>query len=118
MVIDECYQIVTIKVFISSLFNNEKVLLDIISGVEEESIPLEVEIKEIDDGMLLAYEAALQSNLQVGIGIDSKGIVAVHYTSLDKETPLFKVDYNIESKKIRAIGSNSARLVKGIPFIL
>ncbi len=114
----EEYKPITIKVFVSKLFLNKQVLLDIVSGIEEESIPLTIEIKDIDDGVALSYEAAVESMLDVGVGIDSKGIVAVHYTNLQKEIPLFKVNYNIDKDKIRSIGSNSARLVKGIPFIL
>ncbi len=118
MKVEDNFRPVTIKVFVSSLFSNEKVLLDVISGVEEESIPLEVEIKDIDDGVLLAYEGARQSVLDVGIGVDSKGTIAVHYKTLEKDAPLFKIDYNFDKDKIRSTCSNSARLVKGVPFIL
>lgn len=116
--IEEEYKPVTIKIFVSSLFSNDKVLLDIVSGVEEESIPHEVEVKDIDDGVLLAYNGAIESTLQVGIGVDSKGIIAVHYKTLDKDSPLFKIDYNLDKDKIRSTCSNGARLVKGVPFIL
>ncbi len=118
MKIDDANKDVNIKVFVSKTFSNMQILSDVTSGVEEESIPFDIQVKETDDGVLLAYEGATESSLQVGIGIDSKGIIAVHYTTLDKNTPLFKIDYNFERDKIRKIGSNSARLVKGVPFIL
>ncbi len=117
MKIEENYRPVTIKIFVSHLFHNDEILLNMTSGVEEESIPFEVEIKNLDDGVVLAYNGANESVLQVGIGVDSKGIIAVHYKTLDRDKPLFKINYNGEKDKVRSICSNGARLVKGVPFI-
>jgi hypothetical protein len=107
----------SIKVAISRNFNNPGVLKEITSGIEEESIPFEVVNIPNDDAVELAYQAALESILDVGVGADSKGSLAVHYKKLRKNKPLFKLNYEADFDKLKTVCANSARLVKGIPFI-
>ena len=108
----------TIIIYLSQSFRNQAVLRDVVSGVEEESIPYEVFQAPEDDGVRLAHRGAGESVLEVGIGVDSKGCIAVHYRMLPPESPLFHLNYNREADKIRSVCSNAARLVKGTPFIL
>jgi hypothetical protein len=107
----------SIKVAVSRVFNAPDVLKEITSGIEEESIPLEIIDLPDDEAVALAYRAALESVLDVGVGADSKGAFAVHYKKLTKSNPLFKINYQADFDKLKSVSSNSARLVKGIPFI-
>ena len=107
----------SIKVAISRNFNNPGALKEITSGIEEESIPFEIIDIPNDDAIALAYLAALDSILDVGVGADSKGSLAVHYKKLSKDKPLFKINYEADFDKLKTVSANSARLVKGIPFI-
>lgn len=97
---------------------NEALLREVRCGVEEEAVLYEVKTLPDDDCVKLAFEGAQESTLEVGIGIDVRGRVAVHYKKLKEDCPLFEGDYQREPARIRSICSNAARLVKGIPFIL
>jgi hypothetical protein len=89
---------------------------ELIWGIEEEGIPHLLKQKEEKSGIKLSFNAARESRLGVGIGIGDDGYIALHYTKLEPESPLFKISSKECSSRIRAVGANSARLVKGIPF--
>lgn len=108
----------SIKVFVSPEFNRNDVLHEIKCGVEEESVPYQIYDSEDGDSVSLSYTAALESALEVGIGVDKAGCLAIHYKKLPQESPLFKINYMGEFSKVRSVCSNAARLVKGTPFIL
>lgn len=108
----------TIKVALSPSFTEAGVLQEVLSGIEEESVPYEVIQIPSDEAVALSYQAALESVLGVGIGLDSKGKLAVHYDKLPSDRPLFIINHRLEKEKLRSICSNSARLTKGTPFIL
>jgi len=109
----------SIKIYLSADFKNKGVLIDACCGVEEESVPYETNpAGNSGDAVGLAYEAALNSILEVGIGIDGKGGLAVHFKKLKESAPLFHINYINEPEKVRSICSNAARLVKGTPFII
>lgn len=107
-----------IKIFVNEKVHRPDVLQEIECGVEEESVPYEIHRFAEDECVSLAYRAAGESVLEVGIGVDSRGCMSVHYRKLPPESPLFRIDYTGEFRKIRSICSNAARLVKGTPFIL
>lgn len=94
---------------------DESVFKALLNGIEEEGIPYEVKPQEQNDVLSLSYDACINSNLGVGLGV-SNSEIALQYEKLDKTSPLFKIE--IESKKdiIRSLGSNAARLVKRMPF--
>lgn len=83
-------------------------------GIEEEQIPIRT--IEIPEGNVVerAYKASLASKLAVGIAFSGDRYV-VHYKNLVAETPLFDEQLT-EIEKVRNLGANAARLVKGIPF--
>lgn len=114
----ETMPIPCIKIFVGENFYNKDVLKNVISGIEEEAIPFDIEIFNEDDAIVCSYNASNSSVLGVGIGIDSNGRLCVHSKKLPPNEPLFNINYNIDKDKIRSISSNSARLVKGTPFIL
>lgn len=108
----------SIKIFVHSEFNRDDVLREIKCGVEEESVPYQVHVAGDNDSTALSYAAAHESSLEVGIGVDKAGCLAVHYNKLPKSSPIFKINYTGEFSRIRSTCSNAARLVKGTPFIL
>ncbi|SHJ73265.1 glycerol dehydratase reactivation factor, small subunit [Geosporobacter subterraneus DSM 17957] len=88
----------------------------VIWGIEEEGIPYVIEGKRGESSLELGYMAAEESNLGVGIGIGKDGWVILHYNKLQKGHPLLQVKLGDGEERLRSIGANGARLVKGIPF--
>jgi hypothetical protein len=107
----------SIIICLSQSFNEERVLQEVLRGIEEESIPYEVLRETMKNGVSLAYAGAERSTLEVGIGIDSVGCLAVHYRKLPPEHPLYRLNYTREFNAIRIVCANAARLVKNSPFI-
>ncbi|WP_455561661.1 glycerol dehydratase reactivase beta/small subunit family protein, partial [Escherichia sp.] len=50
-----------------------------------------------------------------GIGCDQEKLI-VHYKNIPSSAPLFTSMYQQDYHARRSIGTNAARLVKGIPF--
>ena len=93
-------------------------LLQVKYGLEEEGIPFTC-AEKIDFSSIkeLAFRAADNSVLGVGLGIDQDQTVVLHYYRLKPEAPLFVLPGNSYTPELgRAMGSNAARLVKGNPF--
>lgn len=89
-------------------------LRPLLNGIEEEQIPVAMREIAVADVVSRAYQAALSSKLDVGIAYDGDNYI-VHYKNLPEKKPLF--NFNIsDDKKLRILGANAARLVKGIPF--
>jgi hypothetical protein len=112
----------SITLYVSPDFNEPEFLHELLSGAEEENVPCELGKtplgETLSDAVPLAFRAAGKSTLGVGIGIDGKGILAVHYEKLPEDSPLFVVQYRIEGEKVRNAAANAARLIKGLPFVL
>ncbi|AUB52740.1 glycerol dehydratase reactivase beta/small subunit family protein [Enterococcus mundtii] len=96
---------------------DEEILTSLLYGIEEESIPYKLEAKVFEDAAQAAYEAALASPLQVGIG-GSRDTLCIHHKSLKKEKPYQVLEHVsiVPSAILRNLGSNAARIVKGIPL--
>ena len=62
----------------------------------------------------LAKQAAEQSSLSVGVGLDQKQLV-LHHQKLPLAAPVFCLAGHLT--QARQIGTNAARLVKGLPFV-
>ena len=88
---------------------------EVLLGIEEEGIPFR--IQHIPSGEVIdsAWLAARQSPLLVGIACDQEKLI-VHYKNLPPSAPLFTLTYQQDNHARRSIGTNAARLVKGIPF--
>jgi len=85
-------------------------------GLEEEGVPGQLRTGPEDTAVNLAWEAAAQSPLGTGIGLARDGI-ALHYYRLQREQPLFFIPASqLDEGESRRLGTNAARLVKGIPF--
>lgn len=95
-------------------------LLEIKYGLEEEGIPFNCQEKKgFSSVASLAFGAAEASTLGVGLGMDEKKNIALHYHRLEPHSPLFTLTgANYTASLGRIMGSNAARLVKGNPFKL
>ena len=105
----------TIVIGVNCQFSSQdKQSKPLLNGIEEEQIPVAIKNISINDVVSRAYQAALSSRLSVGIACEGNRYV-VHYRNLPEKKPLF--DYVIDNdEKLRNLGANASRLVKGIPF--
>ncbi len=108
-------EIPAIRIFFSPNIE-EAIFREILYGIEEETVPFIMEKTDKDSAHQLGYEAAQGSRLGVGIGIGSNQLVVLHYERLNKDKPLFQINLNDHPANLRVLGSNAARLVKGMPF--
>ena len=100
----------------SNTISDQTVLDFITYGIEEEGIPFHLRALENDDFKELAMSASKESQLDVGIGLDAKGNMCLHHAMLPENIYLFEENHKNDRRKLRNIGINGARLVKGIPF--
>ncbi|HVV09424.1 glycerol dehydratase reactivase beta/small subunit family protein [Amycolatopsis sp.] len=87
-------------------------LREILAGLEEEGVPARVELRDDMDATTLAFLAAQESALDVGIGADTSGAVCVHHAKLPPSCPALLAP----AAQARRLGHNAARLVTRIPF--
>lgn len=106
----------SIHVYYSSLIEDTSIFNQLLYGIEEEGIPFNLQGKEESSAIKLSYLAAQNSTLDVGVGVGEAGEVILHYTKLNKDKPLFQIHLKEDVKKLRNLGANGARLVKGLPF--
>ena len=86
------------------------------SGIEEEMIPFELSERPDEGIQKMGFEASERSRLGVGIGINSSG-AALSYEKLSPDKPLFILeDEKFNEDELQKLGTNAARLVKGIAF--
>ena len=92
----------------SPLFSN------ICYGLEEEGIPYDYFLSD-EDVNQIAFNSAQKSRLSVGIGLGDDDQIIIQHKKLDADQPFFqkKVEKYFQAK---IMGSNAARLVKGIPI--
>lgn len=90
-------------------------LREVQAGIEEEGVPYAISSAEEQNAASLAFLAAGQSQLGVGVGIGLEDI-CVHYVKLPVGEPLFSSGWTSAPEEWRRCGYNAARLVKGLPF--
>ena len=91
-------------------------LEEILFGIEEEGLPWIITVSEEKDSKILGDIASESSKLGVGIGIGIDGIT-LHHDKLEKYKPLFTCPLSSTVETFRTLGMNSARLIKGEPFV-
>jgi hypothetical protein len=98
----------------------EEIIGPILWGLEEEGIPGDFRETQAQGAEGLAKLAADGSPLNVGIGIDaSENAVALHHRDLPHGMPLFLLTgADLTAARLRRLGANAARLVKGEPLVL
>lgn len=87
------------------------VLRDVLAGLEEEGVPANALADRFSEAATLAALAARESQLEIGIGIGSDGAVAIGHSRCKPDRPLL-----VSKGAAWVMGSNAARLVKGIPL--
>ncbi|MEN3266365.1 glycerol dehydratase reactivase beta/small subunit family protein [Pseudonocardia sp.] len=95
------------------------VLHEVRAGAEEEGVPTRVEpVGDADrrDAAALAHPAALNSTLEVGVGIDAGGIIAVHHAKLPPGAPAHVTSPVAGPPDWRRAGQVAARIVTGLPI--
>lgn len=102
---------------VNSNCSNPEFLKEICAGIEEEGVPFEVmEFNDKYEALQLSKNAALNSSLGTGIGIDNSK-ACFYSTAFKMETPL--IECLLEDKKaLRMMGCNAGRYIKRIPFKL
>jgi hypothetical protein len=91
-----------------------RVLKEVLAGIEEEGVLFEVTGSTEPSCEELALEGAAMSSLGVGIGI-FEGVVCVQVSKMPPGNMLFRGSLK-KGSKMRNIGANAARYIKGIPF--
>lgn len=100
-------------IFIYSNEGDSGILKEICAGIEEEGLFYEM-IEKKGGIKELAFQAAADSKLGCGIGI-RKNHVAMQMQPLPEETPIFFIESPTPAQG-RALGANSAKGVKRLPF--
>lgn len=96
-------------------------LREVRAGAEEQGVPTRVDEGAPDAATALAHTAALASPLEVGVGIDGAGGVAVHHATLPPDAPalaLGALDVTADAgpPQWRRAGAVAARIVTGLPI--
>ena len=92
-----------------------KILAEICAGLEEEGLLYDISKRNSKDVKTLAYDAAAESILKVGIGVTSESAdMQIKNCHIDK--PIFLLR-NPSKSACRSLGANSARAVKGGIFL-
>ena len=95
------------------------VLHEICAGAEEDGVPTRVQAVEATDrrdAAALAHSAALVSTLEVGVGIDAHGVIAVAHAKLPPGAPAHITAATAGPPDWRRAGQVAARIVTGLPI--
>jgi hypothetical protein len=90
-------------------------IAEVLHGVEEEGVPVEVTRHAERNPLVLAHDASLESRLGIGIGI-SLDFVVITTEKLPAGRPYLVENLNRAEASDRAAGANAARLVKRMPL--
>ncbi|WP_368251254.1 glycerol dehydratase reactivase beta/small subunit family protein [Enterococcus sp. 2201sp1_2201st1_B8_2201SCRN_220225] len=99
-------------IFVTKM-TEDALLTPILYGIEEEGIPYEEVVTTKLTIVEAAYELAVNSPLSVGVVVNNQEAV-LHYKNLPADEPLFQI--GLSTEELMKLGTNAARLVKGIPF--
>lgn len=94
------------------------VLREVCAGAEEEGVPTDVVDvpDQPEDAVGLAHAAARASQLEVGVGVDAAGAVAVHHGKLPEHGPAAATGPGAGPRDWRRAGRTAARIVTGLPL--
>lgn len=90
-------------------------LTDLLLGIEEEGVPVDVSHHDHLNPLVLAHDAAVTSRLGIGIGI-ALGYAVITTEKLHEDRPYIARHFAGGGAGDRTVGSNAARLVKRIPL--
>lgn len=91
--------------------------IEVLAGIEEEGVPYVLE-RTVGDhcAVALARRAAERSSLEVGVGADHTGRVAIMHAKLPESVPGLFSEHPATPAVARVAGHNAARIVVGIPL--
>jgi hypothetical protein len=112
------------------------VLREVAAGAEEEGVPTRVEAAATGEAApadaaahaaalgrtgaaraaALGHTAALASPLEVGVGVDAAGALAVHHATLPPDAPALSIGPGGDPPQWRRAGAVAARIVTGLPI--
>lgn len=104
----------TIKLRVNDRLTQDAIA-EVLHGMEEEGVPVEVTPHADLNPLTLAHEASLESRLGIGIGI-SLDYVVITTEKLPPGRPYLVATLNRDPAIDRAAGANAARLVKRMPL--
>ena len=90
-------------------------IAEVLHGIEEEGVPVEVTHHPEQNPLVLAHDAGLESRLGIGIGV-GLDFVVVTTGKVPAGRPFLGVDLHRADARGRAGGANAARLVKRMPL--
>ncbi len=93
----------------------DELFAEVLHGIEEEGVPVEVTRHAELNPLALAHEASLESRLGIGIGV-SLDYVVITTEKLPPERPYLAATLHRDPWIDRAAGANAARLVKRMPL--
>jgi hypothetical protein len=94
---------------------DQRRIAEVLHGVEEEGVPVELTLHAELNPLLLAHEASLESRLGIGIGV-SLDFVVITTEKLPADRPYLAAVLNRSESSDRRAGANAARLVKRMPL--
>lgn len=95
-----------------------EILRQVCAGIEEEGVPYRLVPSESEpDALAAAIRSAGLSMLDVGIGIDDGGVMAVAQTSFPHDRAVLRSD-RPSPVVARRLGHNTARIVTRLPLDL
>lgn len=112
---DPAVRIPAIGLTLDPVWSDSDELRSVLSGLEEEQVPALCSVGS-GDAVALAAAAARASVVSVGVALGADGRVALHHARLLAATPLQLIDVADGLAACRVLGTNAARLVKGIPL--
>jgi hypothetical protein len=93
---------------------DREILKWILAGLEEQSVLWRLKVEE-GEAAGLAYRAARESILKVGLGLSAAGQIALQQAQMGGH-PLYLLA-SATPEEARALGENAGRLVKGLPLV-
>ncbi|MEN0072535.1 MAG: glycerol dehydratase reactivase beta/small subunit family protein [Propionicimonas sp.] len=90
-------------------------IAEVLYGIEEEGVPVELTRHDELNPLTLAHQAALESRLGIGIGI-SLDYIVITTEKLPAGKPYLVESLNRSEATDRAAGGNASRLVKRMPL--
>lgn len=104
------------RVYVWCIGAQESNLIEYIEhGIEEEGVSWSVRFGFDGDSVSVAYEASVNSPLNIGVSVTPDSRVVVHHKQLPENDPVFDIS-DVTADLARKLGANSARLAKGTPL--
>lgn len=105
----------SVYIAVEADYKNSSLVNYLCYGLEEEGIPFHLVNDSAKNLYYLGHQAAQASRLNVSLALGENNKVIIHHKKLEPDSPFFEKEISKEFQA-KAIASNAARLVKGIPI--